>query len=163
MLEPLRRYLSAPELSEAGAAAVLRAAYAVTFMLQVVLACVVGIGVRLLAAGAELRPSAVLTWTLVGFAIVEMVFAAAFGARMSAAKGRRPALTTALLLATLYGSVSWFLALALATEQRGAGLYALLLLLTVGYALGFLSAGKLAKAAAERTGVDEPSGSVPDS
>ncbi len=146
--EPLKRYLAAPRLDEHAAAAVLRAAYATAFMAQVVIAVLVAIVVRLLAAGQTLRPNAVLTWTLVAFAVLEMIVAGVLGNRLGVVKGRRAALSTTLLVATLYGSVAWFMALALATEQRGAALYVLLLLLATGYALGFLAVGRLAKAAA---------------
>jgi len=144
----LRRYLSVPQLTEHAAGTVLRAAFAVAFMTQVVIATFVAILVRLLAAGVTTRPSAVLTWTLVGFAAAELVVAAVVSARLGLLKGRRAALTTALVIAAMYGMVSWFLALALATEQRGVGLYVLLLLLTIGYAFGFITVGRLAKAAA---------------
>lgn len=147
MIAPLRRYLDAPTLDELGASAVLRPAFVVGFMAQVVLAFLVALAVRLLAAGVTVRPSPVLMWVLVGFAILETVFAAFAGLRFGSVRGRRPALTATLVLGTLYGSVTWFLALAFATEQRGVGLYALLLLVSIAYALGFLTTGTLAKAA----------------
>lgn len=141
-------YLSAPQLSEHAAGAALRLAYAVAFMAQVVIATFVAILVRLLAGGVTPRPSAVLTWILVAFALVEMIVAGFISSRLGLVKGRRAALTATMIVATIFGSVAWFLALALATEQRGVALYLLLLLLSVGYALGFLATGRLAKAAA---------------
>ncbi len=158
----LRSYLSVPQLTEHAAGSVLRAAFAVAFMAQVVIATFVAILVRLPAAGVTTRPSAVLTWTLVGFAAADMVVAAVISSRLALLKGRRAALTTALVVATMYGMVSWFLALALATEQRGAGLYVLLLLLSLGYAFGFLTVGRLAKAAAaDVLPTDQKSGTEP--
>ncbi len=148
MLRPLRRYLGAPHLDEHAAGSVLRAAYAVAFMAQVVVATLVAILVRLLATGQSPRPNDVLTWMLVVFSVLEMALAGVLSTRLRLVKGRRAALSTTLMIATLYGSVAWFMALALATEQRGIALYVLLLLLSAGYALGFLGVGRLAKVAA---------------
>jgi hypothetical protein len=167
VIAPLRRYLDAPTLDELGASAVLRPAFVVGFMAQVVLAFLVAIVVRLLTSGVAVHQSSVLMWVLVGFAILETVFAAFAGMRLASVRGRRPALTATLVLATLYGSVTWFLALAFATEQRGVGLYALLLLVGVAYALGFLTTGTLAKAAVKTLALapDAPGNDalVPDS
>jgi len=117
-------------------------------MAQVVIAALVAILVRILASGQAPRPNSVLTWTLVAFSVLEMIVAGVLGNRLGLVKGRRAALSTTLIVATLYGSVAWFMALALATEQRGIALYVLLSLLATGYALGFLAVGRLAKVAA---------------
>lgn len=161
MIAPLRRYLDAPTLDEYGAGAVLRPAFVVGFMAQVVLAFLVAIVVRLLAGGATVSQSPVLLWVLVGFALFETAFAAFAAMRLGSVRGRRPALTATLVLATLYGSVTWFLALAFATEQRGVGLYALLVLVSVAYALGFIATGRLAKAAVKAPAVKTPAVNAP--
>lgn len=145
---PVRRYLSVPDLTEAAAGAVLRPVFLAGFSAQLVVAALVALLVRMLAAGVTPRPNPLLTWILVGFGVVELVIAAALSTRLGSVKDRRAALTTTLITASLYGSISWFLALALATEQRGLPLYLLLLLLSAGYALGFVGVQRLAKAAA---------------
>lgn len=116
---------------------------------QLVFATLVGVGVRLLASGTTPRPGGYLAWVLVAFALIEFLVAAVLSVRPLPGEGRRAALSTTLLVGTLLGSVAWFLALALATEQRGAPLYVLLLILSLGYALGFLVVSRLAKAAAK--------------
>lgn len=158
-MRPVRRYLNAP-VTRAGALAVLRLAFVAAFAAQLVLAMFVAVAVRLLAGGVTPRPNAILTWVLVLFAIVELVVASAVFARLHEITGRRAALTAALVVASLYGSVSWFVALALATEQRGAPLYLLVVLLALAYALGFVAVGRLAKVAAADDGAARVSASA---
>jgi len=161
-MRPVRRYLAGP-VTEAAAGGVLRLAYVGAFTGQLLLATLVAVAVRLLARGVTPRPNAVLTWVLVLFAIVELVVASAMFVRLRDIKGRRPALTAALMLASLYGSVSWFLALALATGQSGLPLLLLLLLLSLAYALGFVATSRLAKAAAADTAEGAtPAADAPD-
>ncbi len=144
MLAALRRYLTTPELEPWRAASFLRLAYAAAFLGQGIVAALVATGVRALA-GTPGRPSSLLAWLLVAFAAAELPIALAVTARLGAVRTRRSALTATILAGVMLASSAWFAALALATGQRGTPVLALLALVSVGYAVGFVAVGRLAR------------------
>lgn len=136
-----------PRLSPARAAATLRAAYLVMFLTQAAVAGVIALLARWLS-GFAARPNALLGWVLVVLALAELPFGAVLVALAQRRPGRQAALSGALLVAVVLSTPAWFLALALATGQRGLPLAALLGVLALAYGLGALLVGRLGRNAA---------------
>lgn len=121
-------------------------------MAQCVLAALVGIVVVLLAGDTPSKPSAILSWILVGIALAQLPVALLIVGRLSVLKpaqgARRAALSAALMTGALLAATAWYLSLALATGQMGIPLFVLLFLTLTGYAVGFLQVGRLGRVAA---------------
>lgn len=157
----LRRYLRAPTLSVGAATTYLRAAYALAFLVQCLVAALVGVSVLALAGGGSRQPNTLLAWALALLALSQlpiMLFVVArFASFKSAPGARAAALRAALLAGVLLASTAWYLALALATGQVGVPLYLLLALTLTAYTTGFLLVGRLGRVAAgERIREDPP-------
>lgn len=81
-------------------------------------------------------------------AVAQLPIGLASASRLSAVASRQAALSRALFAGVTLSTASWFIALALATGQRGTPVYVLLAMLMLAYGLGFLVTGRLARTAA---------------
>lgn len=144
--------------------------YVLTFMAQVLVAAVVAVLVRALAGG-DPQPNDLMAWLLVALAVMQLPLAALTASRLGSIGSRQAALSRTLFTAIVLSSMAWFTALALATGQRGLSVYLLLMLVMLGYGLGFLVVSRLAGHAAllppspaqppEVPESDEPGGTEP--
>lgn len=143
----LRGYLRADPLPPWRAASFLRAAYVAMFLAQLAVAALVAVAVASLAQG-EIRPNAFLGWVLVALAVLQVPLALAVSSRLGAVSSRQAALSRTILSSVTLAGSGWFAALAVATGQRGWSVYLLVALVGGAYALGFVTVGRLAQAAA---------------
>lgn len=130
------------------AASFLRLVFLLTFYAQLLVAGLVAVALRA-AAGSSGSPNDLLAIVLVACALAQLPVALASTAGLSRVLTRQQALSRALFMGVLLSSTAWFAALALATGQGAAASYALLALVLVAYALGFLAVGRLARKASE--------------
>ena len=147
MRRSFESYLNTEPLPSWRAAAFLRAVFVAAFTSQVVVAVAVGVLVSALAPGTP-RPNAILGWVLVAFAVMEIPLAVAVASRLGSAGSRRAVLSRVILAAVVLAGTAWFAVLAVATAQQGASVYLLIALVAGAYGLGFISVGRLARAAA---------------
>lgn len=123
------------------------------------MAVLVGVAVSALAGGSG-RASQFLAWTLVAFAFAQLPLGLATTVRLSSLATRQAVLARALLAGVTLSTTAWFASLALATGQAGLPVYVLLAVLVLGYGLGFLVTGRLARTAVQIAprGPDDPLG-----
>jgi len=129
------------------AAAFLRAAYVAMFTAQLLVALLVALVVAALGPKPT-GPNDWLGWVLVALALMQAPLSLAVASRAGAVASRQAALSNTLLSAVILAGSGWFAALALITGQRGVSVYLLVALVASAYALGFITVGRLARAAA---------------
>lgn len=145
---PLRRFLRSDPLESWRAASFLRLVYLVVFYCQLLVAALVAVLLRALA-GASGTPSGLLAAVLIAAAVAQLPLAVASTVGLSRVTSRQQALSRTLFMGVLLSTTAWFAALALATGQGATASYALVALVLVAYALGFLMIGRLARRSAE--------------
>lgn len=127
------------------------------FAAQVIFAMAVGVLVSALAPGT-VRPNDFLGWVLVALALMQVPLAVGVAARLGSIGSRQAALSRALLAAVVLAGTAWFAALAIVTGQQGFSVYLLVALVAGAYGLGFITIGRLARAAATLPPDRKPAG-----
>ena len=146
MRSPLTPFLAADVPTAATAAAALRFVYAVVFLAQVALAAVVGAAL-FSALPSPPRANDWVAGVLVGFAALHLPLGGGLAWAASRSPGKGAALAGAITAAVLLSVPAWFLALATLSAQRAPFLLAGVVLVAVGYGLGFAFLRRFVRAA----------------
>ena len=151
MRDRWRRYVAGDPLPAGAAAALLRAAFAVSFGAQTALALVVGVLVRALTdTPAESSPLLGIVLAVLGLLQGPAGLAAALAPLPESERVRGAALQRTLFAAVLLSTPAWYLAFLISTGVGGWPLLALIGLLALYWFAGILLATRLgARAAAD--------------
>lgn len=157
MIGRLRSFASGPAPTVTEAAGILRLVYVLVFAAQALLALVVG---TLLAVFVPARGAAndVVAIVLLVMALFHLPLGWVLGGAAVRAGGRQGALSGIIATAVMLSIPAWFGVLMLVSGQRPPYLTGIVVIVAVGYALGFLLSGTAASVAA----TDDPPVDGPD-
>lgn len=154
MTGPLRRFLTATQVTPAQAAMVLRGLYLAMFGGQFAVAMLAGFALAAFFPPAPAQ-SALLGWVLVLFALPHLPLSMFLATRGLQGASRGSAVSATVMSAVLLSTPAWFLSLGLATRQPLPPLLALLAVLASGYAAGMFLVGRFARLAIPADGSPE--------
>jgi uncharacterized membrane protein len=143
---PLRRFFDTERPSLDDATAALRLVFLGLFGAQVLVALALGLGVALMMP-VRPRPNDAFAIVLVGIATLHLPMAWLLSRAATRAGGKQAALSATVVGAVLASLPAWFAALMMISAQRAPYLFAVVAVLSSGYALGFASIGAAARAA----------------
>lgn len=144
---PLARFLEADPPTLALATSALRLVFLGLFVAQVAIALAVGSALASLVP-ARAAANDVLAVVLLVMAVLHVPLAWALAYAAKRPGGKQAALSSTVLSGVLSSVPAWFATLMLITGQRPIYLLLIMVLLSVAYAVGFVSAGRAAVVAA---------------
>ena len=133
----LHNWFHARELTRNQAAGTLRLLFAVTFVMQFVIAGTVAVLLRLAVPGVP-TPNPILGWALVILCVIHMSIAPVVLYTNRARSDRHTHLYNMIFVSVMLSGTSWFAAFGLATNQQGWPLYLLFFLVSSAYVAGFM-------------------------
>jgi hypothetical protein len=154
---PLAAFLGAEEPSHASAVAALRLVFLGLFGAQALIALAVGVAMPALVP-VRPAPNDAFAVVLLAMAAAHLPLAWVLASAARRSGGKQAALSSTVLSGVLSAVPAWFAALMIISGQRPIYLLLVTALLSVGYAVGFVTTGRAA-AAATRT--DDASSGAP--
>ena len=136
MLTALRHFLAAKEITRSEVSGTLRLVFVAMFFAQIVLALLLGFGLRLTFNSAPSSP--LLAQILLTFSVVQLPLTLFLSQQAGRSGGRQAALSAALLSGVLLATPAWFLSLVLALGTQTLYLVLFFAVLMSYYLIGLL-------------------------